>query len=183
MPSRLRRYSPRLDYILLDEGAYTAAELTPLKNLVALVFRLENSRTPEDILQVIDRLIEWLSAQEQDSLRRAFTVWIGRVILAREKNKPEAMAFKVAELNEVRRMLAERMKEWDRVAHETGFREGMQQGILEVLSIRYGFVPEEAQALISQINSIEYLRSLHREAIRSSSIEGFMRALLSYISQ
>ena len=186
LPKRLQRYSPRLDYVLLDEGAYTEAELAPLKNLVALVFRLENSRTPYDILQVVDRLIEWLSAQEQDSLRRAFTVWIGRVILARDKNQPEAVAFKVAELNEVRRMLAERMKEWDRTWHEEGFREGMQQGmqqyVLEALAIRHGFVPEQAKDLIHRINDIEHLRYLHREAIRSPSVDDFMQVLVAGFS-
>ena len=188
-PLPLRRYCPRLDYLLLDEGAYSEAELTPLKNLVALVFRLENSRSPTDILGAVEQLVEWLSDDEQNSLRRAFTVWIGRVILARDKNQPEPIAFKVAELYEVKRMLAERIKEWDRFGYRDGLHEeiqkgiqqgmqqGMQQSVLEALAIRQGFVPEEAQALIHQINDIERLRHLHREAIRANSVDDFMQIL------
>ena len=132
------------------------------------------------------QLVEWLSDDEQNSLRRAFTVWIGRVILARDKNQPESVAFKVAELYEVKRMLAERIKEWDRFGYKDGSREewiqqgirqGMQQDVLEALAIRHGFVPEEANALIQQIHNIEHLRHLLREAIRCASVDDFMQVL------
>ncbi|WP_446009149.1 hypothetical protein [Candidatus Electrothrix sp.] len=60
--------------LLLDEGSYTESELEPLVNLSAALFRLENSRTHEDIQQVLITLTEWLSDPKQTSLRRAFTV-------------------------------------------------------------------------------------------------------------
>ncbi len=57
-PGGLERYLPSLKYLILDEGAYDLNELTPLKNLVAAIFRLENHTSPEDILQVVANLIE-----------------------------------------------------------------------------------------------------------------------------
>lgn len=60
---------------------YSERELVPLKNLVVALFHLENSRTLDDILQVVSHLIEWLAAPEQAMLRRAFTVWLNKVVL------------------------------------------------------------------------------------------------------
>jgi hypothetical protein len=81
MPGGLARYQPRLYYILLDEGRYTKSELAPLHNLVAALFRLENSRQPADMQRVLQALIAWASEPAESSLRRAFAVWIKRVLL------------------------------------------------------------------------------------------------------
>jgi|GEM_PF-3489222 len=68
-------------YLLLDEGSYQEHELAELRNLSAALFRLENSRTPDDVKAVLQALIDWLQSPEQTLLRRAFTVWIRRVFL------------------------------------------------------------------------------------------------------
>ncbi len=81
-PRELQVYQPRQRYLLLDEGAYHESALSGAHNLVAAVFRLENSRRAEDVLAVVTALLDWLQAPQQAGLRRAFTVWIQRVILA-----------------------------------------------------------------------------------------------------
>ncbi len=86
-PGGLERYRPRLRYLLLDEGRYWEEELAPLRNLVAAVFRLEKSRTPADLEAILAALTEWLKEPEQHSLRRAFTVWLKRVLLPRRLPK------------------------------------------------------------------------------------------------
>jgi predicted transposase/invertase (TIGR01784 family) len=127
VPSSLERYRPRLRYLLLDEGQYREEELQSLQNLVAAVFRLENSRTPDDILKVLTALLNWVKEPEQDSLRRAFTVWLQRVLLPRRV--PEARFPELTELHEVRTMLAERVKEWTEEWREQGLQEGIQKGL------------------------------------------------------
>jgi hypothetical protein len=77
----LVHYRPRLRYALLEKRQYTESELAPLHNLVAALFRLENSREPAEIERVLAALADWLRAPEDDSLRRAFTVWLRRVLL------------------------------------------------------------------------------------------------------
>ncbi|SJM95634.1 transposase (fragment) [Crenothrix polyspora] len=79
-PSGLEKYRPQVSYLLLDEGSFNKDDLSSLHNLVAALFQLENSRTEQDIQGVLWRLIDWLTAPEQTSLRRAFTVWINRVV-------------------------------------------------------------------------------------------------------
>jgi hypothetical protein len=56
----LGRYCPRLRYLLLDEGRYADGELAPLRNVAAALFRMENSRTPQDVEQVLAALVELL---------------------------------------------------------------------------------------------------------------------------
>ena len=79
VPGGLSQYRPRFTFLLLDEGVYRDEDLKPLKNLVSALFRLENSRDPERIREVVTALLDWLAAPEQASLRRAFTVWFNRV--------------------------------------------------------------------------------------------------------
>jgi hypothetical protein len=81
LPRSLEAWQPRLRYLLLDEQAPLAPELASSGNLAAALFRLENSRTPADIQQVVASLVEWLADPARDSLRRAFVVWLKRVLL------------------------------------------------------------------------------------------------------
>jgi len=110
VPGGLSRYRPRFTFLLVDEGAYRDDDLKLLRNLVSALFRLENSRDPERIMETVTLLLEWLAAPEQDSLRRAFTVWFNRVFFASQKDKPKPPELR--ELKEVRAMLAERVEEW-----------------------------------------------------------------------
>ena len=54
-------YRPRLRYVLLEERQYTEAELAPLHNLVAALFRLETVG-PAEIERVLAALADWLRA-------------------------------------------------------------------------------------------------------------------------
>ena len=81
LPVQLRRYQPQMRYLLIEEQRYEDTELAGLRNVAAALFRLENSRAAEDIERVLGTLVEWLGAPEQRQLRRAFVVWLNRVLL------------------------------------------------------------------------------------------------------
>ncbi len=99
------------------------------------LFSLEKSQTPEDIRAVVGCLIKWLKLPEQTSLRRAFTVWIYRVLLP--ARLPGQDVPQVNELVEVETMLAERVKEWTKEwkaeGMQQGMKQGMQKGVLQLL--------------------------------------------------
>jgi hypothetical protein len=80
LPEQLRQWQPQIRYLLLDKQRLADTELAGQRNVAAALFRLENSRRPEDIDSVLASLIDWLAAPEQDSLRRAFVVWLKRVL-------------------------------------------------------------------------------------------------------
>ena len=154
-PGGLERYQPHLRYLLLEESRYSAADLVPLTNLAAALFQLENSRGPEELQQVVERLVKWLQAPEQTSLRRAFVVWLRDVLLP--ARLPGVQIDAVLELSEVRNMLAERViewtQEWKRQGLEEGRKEGREEGrkelgllfVQEVLAEKFG--PLEADTL------------------------------------
>lgn len=86
----------------------TSPSSAGLRNVAAALFRLENSRAAEDIERVLGTLVEWLGAPEQARLRRAFVVWLKRVLLP--ARVPGADIPNVIELQEMQAMLAERVK-------------------------------------------------------------------------
>ena len=81
LPLQLRHWQPQMRYLLLEERRYPEADLARLPNVAAALFRLENAQAPENIQRVIACLVEWLAGAENASLRRAFVVWLKRVLL------------------------------------------------------------------------------------------------------
>ncbi|HNV72380.1 MAG TPA: Rpn family recombination-promoting nuclease/putative transposase, partial [Candidatus Ozemobacteraceae bacterium] len=110
MKGGLERYCPRLSYLLIDEGAYAAGELSELQNLVAALFRLEKSRDLETVRHAIKNLIEWLKMPEQAGLRRAFTRWIYHVFI--KTRTPQGAIPEVTDLEEAQSMLSKTVVEW-----------------------------------------------------------------------
>jgi flagellar biosynthesis/type III secretory pathway protein FliH len=110
-------------------------------------------------------LIDWLAAPEQDSLRRAFVVWLKRVLLP--ARVPGAELPTVNTLQEMRAMLAERVKTWTEEWKQQGLEQGIQQGIKEGLSRgearllrrqlvrRFGSLPAWAEARLEQAGEAE----------------------------
>jgi len=54
---------------------------------------------------------------------------------------------------------------------------GRQEDVIEVLEIRFGELPEGLKTAISEVQDINRLKHLHREAIRCADVEGFTRVL------
>jgi len=162
VPGGLEKYLPSLNYLLLDEGAFELKDHTPLKNLVAAIFRLENSTTREDIIDVIGNLVEWLATPEQTRLRRSFTVWINRVVL-RPANGLEQSIPPINDLEEIRTMLAQRVSEWTNEWKQQGWIEGMEKGmekgieaekILLIRLIQRRFGPATAETAKTILNPV-----------------------------
>ncbi len=127
VPDGLERYLPRVRYFLIDEGRIDEQDLVGLRNMVAALVRIENSRTPGEVEQVLGALVDWLKAPQQESLRRAFTVWLKRVFLP--GRMPETPFAHLNDLQEVRSMLAERVVEWTEEWKRQGLEQGRQEGI------------------------------------------------------
>ncbi len=139
LPGGLEHYLPALKYLILDEGAYDPQTLTPLKNLVAAIFRLENSRSYEDIIEVISNLIEWLSTPEQTRLRRSFSIWINRVL-----QPPGQSAQPKSNLNdlvEIKTMIAQRIPQWIQEGEQRGEARGEAKTLLKQLDLKFGELP------------------------------------------
>jgi hypothetical protein len=184
-PSALEIYRPQARYLLIEEKRYAAHELDPLRNVVAALFRLENSRTEHEIVEVVGALSECLRSPEQEGLRRAFVEWLERAILV---SLPGGPVKEAVDLQEMHTMLEERMQQWaeghERAGLERGLRQGMQQGLLagearilsRQLQKRFGELPEWVRLRL-EAASVEQLecwaeRLLERQALDAVFDEG-----------
>jgi predicted transposase/invertase (TIGR01784 family) len=77
IPGNLSKYSPRLKYLLIDEGTYDNTELQSLKNLVSVLFQLENTPVKELSRELIVGLVDWL--KDNKSLQRTFFIFLDRI--------------------------------------------------------------------------------------------------------
>jgi predicted transposase YdaD len=179
VPGGLERYRPQLRYCLLDEGRIAEADLSSLRNLAAALFRLERSRGPEEIQGVLTALIQWLQEPERTELRRSFTTWLEQVLLP--ARVPGAHIPQMADLEEVKSMLAERVKEWTREWKQEGFDEGLEKGLETVLGKgraalvrelerRFGPLPEEIRRRVESLDSIERIVKLSAGAATAPSL-------------
>jgi predicted transposase YdaD len=184
VPGGLDRYRPQLRYLLLDERRFAEGELAPLRNLVAALFRLENSRTPEDVRRVLAALVDWLAAPKQASVRRAFMVWLKRVFLP--GRMPGVEFGHLNDLQEVHSMLADDVipwtEQWKREGLEQGRQEGLQQGLQEGLQqglqegLQQGRQEGEA-ALLLRLLELRFgaLGEEDRSRVRAADAETLLR--------
>ncbi len=126
-------------------------ELSPLKNLVAAIFRLENSSTDEDIFEVITNLIEWLTTPEQARLRRSFSIWIKRGLL-HSVGDPDQNTPEVYDLVEIKPMLADRIPQWILEGEARGEARGEAKVLLKQLNLKFGSLPLNVEQQVKSAN-------------------------------
>ncbi len=91
------------------------------------MFRLEKSRTPEQIRQVVEDVLDWFPGEEHQSLRHSLATWMLDVLLP---HRFPGVAFPmIGDLTEVKCMLYENIREWCRNQEEKGIKKGIQKGI------------------------------------------------------
>jgi hypothetical protein len=120
----------------------------PPQNAVTALLLLERSHAPAEMLNALDLLLRWLDAEEQRPLRRSFAIWVQRALL-RERLAGQVFPA-LNELNEVRTMLAERVKEWTEQWKQEGLAEGLAEGLKE--GLKKGRMEGEAALLVRQLN-------------------------------
>lgn len=169
-PPGLAPYRVQARYLLIDEQRFATADL-PLRNLAAALFRLEVARTSAGFRSVTAHLLEWLSGDEHQRIRRAFALWLNRRLRHR---MPEANIPETDDLAEVHSMFPDNLlaeierkaRAAERKAHRKGLQEGRQEGrqeglqegrheaevtiLLRLLERRFGpLSPEIRQRIVS----------------------------------
>ena len=128
--------------------------------------RIQSAMLPISLKsKVTYALIEWLQAPEQDSLQRAFTVWIKRVLLL--GRRPGIHLPEVGNPLEIKTMLAESVIEWTQDWKQQGLqqgrREGLQKGLQQgkvtllerQLSKRFGPLNESTRSRLSNATLVQ----------------------------
>lgn len=167
IPGGLSHYRPSLPYLLLDEAEICQNEdhLEETRNLVGALFQLEHGQDLAQWETVLKRLVEWLQAPEHASLRRAFTVWVTRVLIpSRWPGFDPDEISGLQDLQEVHTMLAEHIREWPERFKQEGIEEGEERHALQVARrmIDQGFSSDEVIAEIAGID-VARVAELRRE--------------------
>jgi hypothetical protein len=115
-------------------------------NLVALLFQLERSRTPEALNQPAEQLARLLAGPEMMDLRRAFNSFLRESLLP--GRFPEATIPAMLELEEMRPMLRETVMEWTREWEQNGVQKGEARLLMRLLELKFGPLKPEDQARI-----------------------------------
>jgi predicted transposase YdaD len=179
VPGGVRKYCPHLHYFLIDEGTYNEPQLAQLRNLVAILIRLEKTRaqkneqaTAEAISRVLTELVSWLKEAKWTRLRRDWVVWLKRVLLPR--NVPNIEIPEVIELQEFNAMLYENIQAWYRDAEakgkNAGFIDGEKKGIIkgraktliELLEDEFGTVDQGTRFMVYELGEASLRECLKR---------------------
>ena len=174
-------------------------ELLHSGGLVAQLVRLERAQEPEEVRRIVRELTVRLHGPEYARLRRAFTVWLGRVVL-----KWAGITEDISELHdlqEVDAMLEERAAQWkddyirqgvlmglaegEAKGRAKGRAEGRVEGKAEgfglalqnLLEIRFGRLPPDVSASLAGVSDMDALRELTLSAYRAASLQAFMEQL------
>ena len=126
----LAPYQPSQRYIVLDERNIEDDAL-PRNSLMTAVVGLEKSRSPADLVRVVDVLRERLRHPRDSELRQAFAEWVRR--LAKRLTPGEEELPPVRTLEDVRMTLEERVAQWPKQWFQEGREEGLVEGLEEGL--------------------------------------------------
>jgi hypothetical protein len=149
-------YAPRYCFRLIATQSYAPADLRG-PNLVALLIRLERSRTRSSLRQVIRDLAAALPRPDEGGLRRAFLVWLRRVLLP-GKGKEDIP--ELVDLEDFRAMLSETVERWnqelmkkgERKGRKKGLAEGLEKGqrdlLLRQLTVKFGTIDDRTRARV-----------------------------------
>lgn len=128
-PPGLAPYRSQARYLLIDERRFQTAAL-PLRNLVAALFRLEAARTATEVRAVTKHLLEWLSGDEHQRIRRAFAIWLSRRLRQRV---PEASIAETDDLTEIYDMFPDAVIAYERRKARAEARKELRQELQQKL--------------------------------------------------
>ena len=183
VPASLGAYRPRLRYFLMDEGRLSESSLNQSDNAIASLVQIERTLDPMQLAPLVEKLANQLKAPQNAELRRAFAVWINRVVLRRFNPKGDLP--ETQDLPEVQHMIEERIDSWSEQILQQGVQQGvllgMQQGKLEgklegqaqllrrFLVRRFGVLPAGVEAQISAA-SLEQMESWFDRSVDAPSL-------------
>jgi len=170
-PPGLARYRAQAHYLLVDERRLAGSD-APLRNLAAALFRLEAASEPEDFRAVTAQLVEWLSGERHERLRRAFAIWLSRRLRQR---LPEANIPETDDLAQVHGMFPDNIIA---TAEKRGEARGQVKGeaaaLILLLTHRFGELPPDVRARIEGAGHTAIVAWFER-AIDAADLDGVFR--------
>ena len=171
VPPGLRRYLPRLRYLLLDEGRLDLDRPELAANPIAALFQFEAAKTSEGFPLLSQKLRDLLSREKDPEFRRTLNNWFISLV---QRTFPGAIISETMDLLEVP-MLEETVQEWRTQLLKEGRREGEIVGarklLLQQMTLRFGRLPASIRPKVEAISSAQELRKLARKVLSAKTLE------------
>ncbi len=170
VPKDLKRYLPRLTYLLLDERHLDLDRPGLERNPTAAFFQVETNEVGEALPDLYHRLRNRLPSGAAE-LRRDIDAWFTGVVHRTVPKTiiPEGVSF------EEPSMLEENLIRWRDRAFKEGLQEGrvlgLREALLKLLAERFGRLPERVRSRVEQIDSAKELEGLMRRVLSAKSLE------------
>jgi hypothetical protein len=174
-PDGLEIFQARQRYQLIDQHAFDPAALAGQKNLVAALFLLELSDTPDVLVETVAALSLWLQDPAQVSLRRSISGWIER--LQRRQSRRKFIP-RLQEEDAMGERYLRKYETWYDAVKDQGLQAGLQKGreegreegrtagmratLKRQLGQRFGALPADTLAFIDGAGQADVERWLDR---------------------
>lgn len=192
----LAPYQAAQEYYLLDVGRLPAGALTAADDLATALFRVERAQEVDDILSALTDLCAALPPTRDLSLHRAFIALLSSHAFGKTEIGEQLEHCNT--LQEARAMLSDIAPNWENRFREEGMRvglslgreegitlgreEGMSQGMKnivgEILSARFGSLPDDIVSALGAVSDEHALKALAQASWQAPSLAAF-RALLA----
>ena len=181
--SPLGDFQPHLEYCLIEVGKYPREDLSEHKDLVSVLFLLEQAKTLYDVRAAIELAIERTFGNDLEGIRKDLLVWISKVLYTRMDIDIDQQ---LESLTEVKDMLAENLDEWLESLRkearekgieqgaEVGVRDGLKRALLVQLEERFG--EKEGRAALLEDASREVLLMAFTLILKVESEDAFWEA-------
>jgi hypothetical protein len=140
---------------------------------VAEIFRIEKSASLDASIPPFLSFLKWTTkaGAQQDSLKRAFKVWLTRAQkpakLIGEDDAIDEMA-----IEEMEPMLSERIQKWSDELIAKGKAEGKAEGrvgvLVELFERKFGLMSDEIRAHVSMLDADSVVRMIERLHVAES---------------
>ncbi len=170
VPKDLRRYLPRLTYLLLDQRHLDLDRPELEHNPTAALFRIEVNEMPEALLDLY-RQLKGCVPPEESELLRIINAWFVGVVrrTVSEAIIPEGVSF------EEPSMLEENLIRMFKQTRQEGRREGevlaLRRALLKLMAKRFGRLPKRVRSRVDQIDSAKELERLTQRVLSAKSLE------------
>jgi Putative transposase, YhgA-like len=148
--SPLWPWQPQVRYYLLDMSAFARDNLTRRTSVAALLFRLEQSSSTEELEELIGEVVDWFR-QHPDcaNLRRLFTELVRQALVVLGVTKP--IPEDLLEMKSNLATLGERWKQqWLAEGKAEGRAEGKAEALVLLLAQRFGALTPSVRQRIQE---------------------------------
>ena len=154
--------------------------------MVTAVVRLEKSRSPADLVRVVEALRQWQRSPRDDDLMRVFVDWVLR-LTDRFMPHEEELLPPMRTLEGVKMTLEERVSQWPAQWMQEGLERGLERGLeherallCRMAASRFGrTTAERLSGMLARITDPERLADIGDWLVRCDTEEEFLARAVS----